>query len=102
MEKKKGNTILIAVVFVFMFTTIVFSFVFINHISNKKVSNFCEESKINRNFNEKVYTFYISEVLENEEFIRIDNLIILKSNSDIKYLIYVEDNIIKIKKEETK
>lgn len=99
MDKKKGNTIIIMLVFVFFVSAFIGCFILINNVTTKKLNEFISSSQNNRFLELKVYEFYLSKELEDEEFIVDGNLIYIKKIQNIYFEVITENNVIGIRKE---
>lgn len=99
MEKKKGNTLLITLIFIFLISSFIGAYILINRISSNQINNFIEKINNERTLENDAYEFYLLNIKENDTFILEENYIKYKIDRNIKFFVSIENNIINIRKE---
>ena len=99
MEKKKGNTLLITLIFIFLIRSFIGAYILINRISSNQINNFIEKINTERTLENDAYEFYLLNIKENDTFILEENYIKYKIDRNIKFFVSIENNIINIRKE---
>lgn len=98
MEKKKGNTIIITLMILFIFCSYIGCIFIFNTKINNQITNITNDIENDRILEEKAYNFYISNELENDLFYIKDNTIYYKNDLNIVFDIFIEDDFINIKR----
>ena len=99
MEKNKGNTLLITLIFIFLISSFIGAYILINRISSNQINNFIEKINNERTLENDAYEFYLLNIKENDTFILEENYIKYKIDKNIKFFVLIENNIINIRKE---
>lgn len=99
MGKKKGNTLIIMLVFVFFISAFMGCFILINNITSGKLKKYIINSNNSRSLELEAYKFYLSNDFENEEFIIDGDLIYVKDMKNIYFEVVIENNVFGIRKE---
>lgn len=98
MDKKKGNTVIIMLIFTLLIMTFVGAFIAFNHIIGENIKNIKIETSEKRVIENKAYDFYISSIMDSDLFVVEDNYIIYKENTSFKYIIYDDNGVINIRR----
>ena len=99
MGKKKGNTIIIMLIFVFLISSLLGCIIFVNQKSSQILKEFVTSNNFERELEIKAYQYAVTKEEYKELFYDEYNLIIYKLDPNIRFVIYESDNVIKIKKE---
>lgn len=99
MGKKKGNTLIIMLAFLFLFGALIGSYILINRISSNQINKFVKKVNDERVLENDAYKFYLLNIKEDDNFILDENYIIYKKNTEIIFFVFEENMIIKIRKE---
>jgi hypothetical protein len=98
MGKKKGHTIVILLIFVFLISSLLSIIIFYNINLNEKTVKVSDQINHERNIEMKAYEFYLSNWEVNTNFKFEDNLIVYKENENYSYFIYEENGAINIRR----
>lgn len=102
MGKKKGNTVIIMLAFVFLISSFLLCHVILNKLTTNKLSNYINESDFERQLEIRAYEFYFTYEDESNQFSRLNNVIVYNEDPSIKFYIFDENGIFYIRKEEEK
>ena len=94
MGTKKGNTIIL----IFIMISFMGCFLILNSMLNKQIINITSDMVNDRLLEEKAYSFYLNNEMENDLFYIEDNTIYCKQNLNIVFDLYIENNLINIKR----
>lgn len=98
MGKKKGNTMIITLIIIFIFSSFFGMLLLLNMSINKQVTNFSDNTISNRELEQSAYNFFISNNKENELFYLDNEIIYYKEDYKIMFEVYIENNIINIRR----
>lgn len=98
MDKKKGSTIIITLMLLFIFCTFIGSVCIFNTSVNNQIINITNDIENYRILEEKAYSFYISNGFENDFFYVKDNTIYYKNDLNIVFDVFIENNLINIRR----
>ena len=98
MGKKKGNTMIITLIIIFIFSSFFGMLLLLNMSINKQVTNFSDNTISNRELEQSAYNFFISNNKENELFYLDNEIIYYKEDYKIMLEVYIENNILNIRR----
>ena len=98
MDKKKGNTIVILLIFVFLISSLLSIIVFYNINLNEKTVKISEQINADRKIEMRAYEFYLSNWEVNTYFKFEDNKIVYIENEKYCFYIYEENGAINIRR----
>lgn len=98
MGKKKGNTIIIMLIFVFLISSFIGCFIIFNNSITKKVDKMIEENEKFRKLELSAYEYFLSDWEVNDKFYIEDQIIIYRLDENIRFYIYEENGTINIRR----
>ena len=98
MGKKKGNTIIIMLIFVFLISSFIGCFIILNNTITKKVDKMIAENNEIRKIELCAYEYFLSDWEVNDKFYIEEQIIIYKLDEKIKFYIYEENGTINIRR----
>ena len=98
MGKKKGNTIIIMLIFVFLISSFIGSFIILNNTITKKVDKMIAENNEIRKIELCAYEYFLSDWEVNDMFYIVEQIIIYKLDEKIRFYIYEENGTINIRR----
>ena len=98
MGKKKGNTIIIMLIFVFLISSFIESFIILNNTITKKVDKMIAENDEIRKIELCAYEYFLSDWEVNDKFYIEEQIIIYKLDEKIRFYIYEENGTINIRR----
>lgn len=98
MGAKKGNTIIISLMLVFVFSSLVGGIFVLNSFFNSQINETTEELKNDRELELKAYDFYINNEINSDLFYIKNDVICYKEDQTIMFDVYIENNIINIRR----
>lgn len=98
MGKKKGNTIILTLIILFIMISFIGCFSLFNTMLNKQIIDLTSCMVNDRLLEQKAYNFYLNNEIENDLFYIEDNTIYCKENLNIVFDLYIENDLINIKR----
>lgn len=98
METKKGNTIVISILIIFIFSLFIACIYLTNMTLNKQINNLTVQLNKERTIEINAYEFYVQNIAENELFYLENNVIYYKSDNNVKFEMYIENNVLNIRR----
>ena len=98
MGKKKGNTIIIMLIFVFLISSFIGCFIILNNTITKKVDKMIVENDEIRKIELCAYEYFLSDWEVNDKFYIEEQIIIYKLDEKIRFYIYEENGTINIRR----
>ena len=98
MGKKKGNTIIIMLIFVFLISSFIGSFIILNNTITKKVDKMIAENNEIRKIELCAYEYFLSDWEVNDKFYIEEQIIIYKLDEKIRFYINEENGTINIRR----
>ena len=98
MGKKKGNTIIIMLIFVFLVSSFIGCFIILNNTITKKVDKMIAENNEIRQIELCAYEYFLSDWEVNDKFYIEEEIIIYKLDEKIRFNIYEENGTINIRR----
>ena len=98
MGKKKGNTIIIMLIFVFLISSFIGCFIILNNTITKKVDKMIAENDEMRNLELCAYEYFLSDWEVNDKFYIEEQIIIYKLDENTRFYIYEENGAINIRR----